>query len=177
MFRKRLVAVCILASAALSCVGLVAKSAHAQEVIDLDEDAPPKKGGAKPAKGEKKKGGVDIDLDEGQAAAPAAVTAGKMSEAMGSAKQLFDKEKWNEAAQALHRVVTGETGDDAGNKQIAEYYLAISLYRLKFYQASYAIFSVIADNPNHLKFKETLLWLAKLATQLPEPADIIERVG
>src|SRR5690606_807883 len=58
-----------------------------------------------------------------------------------------------------------------------EYYLAISLYRLKFYQASYAIFSVIADNPAHLKFKETLLWLAKLATQLPEPADIIERVG
>src|SRR5678815_691352 len=38
-------------------------------------------------------------------------------------------------------------------------------------------FSIVADNPNHLKFKETLLWLAKLATQLPEPADIIERVG
>jgi tetratricopeptide (TPR) repeat protein len=48
---------------------------------------------------------------------------------------------------------------------------------LKFYQASYAIFSVVADNRSHIKFKETLLWLAKLATQLPEPADIIERVG
>ena len=36
---------------------------------------------------------------------------------------------------------------------------------------------MIADKPNHLKFNETLLWLAKLATQLPEPADIIERVG
>jgi tetratricopeptide (TPR) repeat protein len=174
MFRKRLVAVCILASAVFAGTGFVTQIAHAQEVIDLDEEPAPKKGGAKPAKG---KGGVDIDLDEGSAPVPAAVTAGKMSEAMASAKQLFDKEKWNEAAQALHRVVTGETGDDAGNKQVAEYYLAISLYRLKFYQASYAIFSVVADNPNHLKFKETLLWLAKLATQLPEPADIIERVG
>jgi hypothetical protein len=173
MFRKRLVAVCILASAVFAGTGFVPQIAHAQEVIDLDEEPAPKKGG-KPAKG---KGGVDIDLDEGSAPIPAAVTAGKMSEAMASAKQLFDKEKWNEAAQALHRVVTGETGDDAGNKQVAEYYLAISLYRLKFYQASYAIFSVVADNPNHLKFKETLLWLAKLATQLPEPADIIERVG
>ena len=47
----------------------------------------------------------------------------------------------------------------------------------KFYQASYGIFSEIADKPNHLKFNETLLWLSKLATQLPEPADIIERVG
>jgi tetratricopeptide (TPR) repeat protein len=176
MFRKRLVAVCILASAVVS-VGFPSSSVYAQEVIDLDEEPAPKKGGKAP---KKDKGGkaVDIDLDEGAApAAPGPVTAGKMSEAMGSAKALFDKEKWNEAAQALHRVVTGETGDDAGNKQIAEYYLAISLYRLKFYQASYAIFSVVSDNPNHLKFKETLLWLAKLATQLPEPADIIERVG
>ncbi|HVJ21619.1 MAG TPA: hypothetical protein VM686_39715, partial [Polyangiaceae bacterium] len=167
MFRKRLVAVCILASAVAS-VGLPSSSVQAQEVVDLDEGAKPK-GGME---------GVDIDLDEGAApAAPGPVTAGKMSAAMGSAKALFDKEKWNEAAQALHRVVTGETGDDPGNKQIAEYYLAISLYRLKFYQASYSIFSVVSDNPNHQKFKETLLWLAKLATQLPEPADIIERVG
>ncbi len=52
-----------------------------------------------------------------------------------------------------------------------------ALYRLQFYQASYAIFSEIAEKPNHLKFNETLLWLSKLATQLPEPADIIERVG
>jgi hypothetical protein len=159
--------------------------AHAQDVIDLDSEEPtPKKGKAK--KGDaaadtagegKKKGGVDIDLDEGAQGAQAPVTAGQMTESAAAAKQLFDKERWNEAAQALQRVVSGETGDDPGNKQLAEYFLAISLYRLKFYQASYAIFSVIADNPSHLKFKETLLWLAKLATQLPEPADIIERVG
>jgi len=183
MFRKRLVAVCILASVALPSLA-VPRQARAQDVIDLDSDAPApaakKKGAAgKAATAPAKKGGkgVDIDLDDGAAGAPAAVTAGKMTEAAASAKQLFDKEKWEEAAQALHRVVSGETGDDPGNKQLAEYFLAISLYRLKFYQASYAIFSVVADNPNHQKFKETLLWLAKLATQLPEPADIIERVG
>jgi tetratricopeptide (TPR) repeat protein len=158
------------------------RRARAQEVIDLDDAAPataskkPAGGAAKKPSG--KKGGVDIDLDEGQpSSGGGAATAGQMTEAAAAAKQLFDKEKWSEAAQALHRVVSGETGDDAGNKQLAEYYLAICLYRLKFYQASYAIFSVIADNPNHLKFKETLLWLAKLALQLPEPADIIERVG
>src|SRR5260221_10105979 len=187
MFRKRLVAVCILASVALPSLA-VPRVARAQDVIDLDSDTPaPKKkgkgakaGAAAPAAPAAKKSGgkaVDIDLDEGAPASSAPVTAGRMTEAAASAKQLFDKERWNEAAQALHRVVSGETGDDPGNKQLAEYFLAISLYRLKFYQASYAIFSVIADNPNHVKFKETLLWLAKLATQLPEPADIIERVG
>src|SRR6187551_444064 len=187
MFRKRLVAVSILATAVLSSSLGITTIAHAQEVLDLDAPAPAAKGkkpGAKadkPAGGEaKKKGGVDIDLDEdapkGGKAKPA-VVAGNPTEGAAQAKALFDKEKWSEAAQALHRVRSGETGDDPGNKQLAEYFLAISLYRLKFYQASYQIFSGVADNPKHLKFKETLLWLAKLATQLPEPADIIERVG
>lgn len=172
MFRKRWVAVCIWSLIVVPALTFaLPRIAWAQEIIDLDEEPTPA--------GKKKSGSgvVDIDLDEGGAAAPAAVTAGQMSEAAASAKRLFDKEQWSEAAQALHRVVSGESGDDPGNRQLAEYYLAIALYRLKFYQASYAVFSVIADNPNHLKFKETLLWLAKLATQLPEPADIIERVG
>lgn len=172
MFRKRL-AVCMFAALTVPGVTALTSVTHAQEVIDLDEEPVPAKKAAPKAAGKK---GVDIDLDDGSAG-QAPVTAGQMTEAAAAAKALFDKERWNEAAQALHRVVSGETGDDPGNKQLAEYFLAISLYRLKFYQASYAIFSVIADNPNHQKFKETLLWLAKLATQLPEPADIIERVG
>ena len=219
MFRKRLVATCIVATAALGIVS-TSSDAVAQEVIDLDEEAAkapkkpaakpaakptakpvakgdakadpkkgdakadPKKGDAKadPKKGDAKKGdgkgGVDIDLDEGQEGKEQGpVVAGQMTEEAAAAKKLFDRERWNEAAQALFRVVNGETSDDPGNKQLAQYYLAIALYRLKFYQASYALFSQIADNKNHLKFKETLLWLAKLATQLPEPADIIERVG
>lgn len=182
MFRKRLVAVSILATAVLSSTLGITNIARAQEVLDLDAPAPAakgKKGAAKAGGDAKKKGGVDIDLDEDapKGKAKPAVVAGNPTEAAAQAKALFDKERWSEAAQALHRVRSGETGDDPGNKQLAEYFLAISLYRLKFYQASYQIFSGVADNPNHLKFKETLLWLAKLATQLPEPADIIERVG
>ena len=170
MFLKRQAAVCILASAAL--LGGVATSSPAyaakNDVVDLDE---------KPAAKAKGKKGVDIDLDENAPAEQGPVTAGAPTEGFATAKKLFEKEKWSDAALGWYRVVSGDTGDDAGNKQLADYYLAICLYRLKFYQASYAIFSVIADNKYHLKFGETLLWLAKLATQLPEPADIIERVG
>jgi tetratricopeptide (TPR) repeat protein len=107
----------------------------------------------------------------------APVTAGAPTDAAAQAKHLYEGEKWWEAAKALYRVSTGETGDDEGNKQIAQFNLAKALYKLKFYQGAYAIFSEIADRPNHLKYNETLLWLAKLATDLPEPADIIERVG
>ncbi len=187
MFRKRILGLCMLAASSIAAT--VASEASAQEVIDLDEDedAPkPKKPAAKKADPKKadaaKKTGdsdVDIDLDEGGGGGGEAgpVQAGQMTEEAAIAKKLFDRERWSQAALALFRVVAGETGDDPGNRQLAEYYLAISLYRLKFYQASYALFSMIADNKDHLKFRETLLWLSKLATQLPEPADIIERVG
>ncbi|MDW8249237.1 MAG: hypothetical protein RMJ98_08045 [Myxococcales bacterium] len=128
----------------------------------------------------KKDGPVEVDLDGGGDKKPAdkgPVVAGEPTEEAATATRLFEAEKWAEAALALNRVYRGETGDDDGNKQIAQYNLAVALYRLQFYQYSYTIFSEIADNPNHLKFNETLLWLAKLATQLPEPADIVERVG
>ncbi|HQY60303.1 MAG: hypothetical protein IPF92_10295 [Myxococcales bacterium] len=141
------------------------------------------KPGAKPGAGAAA-AGADIELDDPATPAPAKPadtgpppTAGQMTEPAAQAKRLFDGEKWLDAALGLYRVYKGDTQDDEGNKQLAQYHLAIALYRLKFYQAAYGIFSEIADKPNHLKFNETLLWLSKLATDLPEPADIVERVG
>lgn len=175
MFRKRIAVFGVLAASLISGGLLVTAPATAQ-VIDLDEeddvvdlDAPENKGG---------EGGV-IDLDEGggEEAAPPAVTAGDPTSQMQAAKKAFDNKQWAKAAQGLRQVVAGTTGDDAGNQQLAEFYLAQSLYFLKFYQASFDGFTTIAENPNHLKFNETLLWLAKLATDLPEPADIISHVG
>jgi hypothetical protein len=131
--------------------------------VDLDEE--PKKPAEDP-----KKGAKPVDNSPPP-------QAGQPSEAAAAAKRLFENDKFWDAAQAYYRVYTGETGDDEGNKQIAQFRLAQTFYKLKFYQAAYSIFSEIADKPNHLKFNETLLWLAKLATDLPEPADIIERVG
>jgi tetratricopeptide (TPR) repeat protein len=160
---RRLLGVCVLSSGLVLGSDLIngglltgGGTAFAQDVIDLDEE--------------------DEEVDNAPAPG-AAVTAGTMSEGARAAKALFDQQKWPEAALALYGVVAGETGDDSGNMQLAQYFLSISLYRMKLYQASYALFGFIADNRNHLKFNETLLWLAKLATQLPEPADIIERVG
>src|SRR5688572_7041602 len=98
MFRKRLAAVCILAGVFAGAV--TASHAVAQEVIDLDEEAPPKPGkpagkpkgapkkkapakaeeeAAAPAKGAKPPAEA-IDLDEGDAPAEQApVVAGKMT--------------------------------------------------------------------------------------------------
>jgi hypothetical protein len=118
----------------------------------------------------------EVELDEGpKDAGP--VQAGQPSAAAQAAQRDFNAGNYRDAALKLYRVYRGETGDDEGNKQIAQHNLAVSLFYLKFYQAAYGIFSEISLKPNHLRFNETLLWLATLAAKLPEPADIVERVG
>jgi hypothetical protein len=107
MLPKRLLGVCVLSSGLILSDSMLDRGlAHAQQgVIDLDEE----------------------DEEEDQAPAAPAVTAGTMSEGARSAKALFDAQKWPEAALALYGVVAGETGDDDGNKQLAQYFLSISL--------------------------------------------------
>lgn len=159
---------------ALSSSALVASPAHA-DVIDMDDDEPSPSKGKPAAKGGS--GVIDLD-DEGAASGGGeAAVAGQPTSDMAAAKNAFDQKRWAQAAAGMYKVVSGETGDDPGNKQLAEFYLAQSLYFLKFYQSSFDGFTKIANNPQHLKFNESLLWLAKLATDLPEPADIISHVG
>jgi tetratricopeptide (TPR) repeat protein len=189
MFRKRIAAAGVLIAATLGTVALFAPSASAQ-VIDMDDEddvpaAKPK--GKAPAKAASKPaakpaaaaagGVIDLDDDSASGGGGVAATAGEPTEAMARAKSAFDQKKWAQAAEGMYDVVAGTTGDDAGNKQLAEFYLAQSLYFLSFYQASFDSFAKIADNPQHLKFNETILWMAKLSIDLPEPADIIAHVG
>jgi len=160
------------------------KPAKPQKPVKKDTSKSPTPGVAKPGTS------ADVlELDDAAPAKPSSPAAAKpaplgpppvpgtMTDDAAQAKKLFDEENWGDASLALYRVVQGQTSDDEGNKQLAQFHLAIALYKLKFYQASYGIFSQIAGRPNHLKYDDTLFWLAKLATDLPEPADIVEQVG
>lgn len=170
MFRKRIATAGVIAVSTLAA-GVFTPTQASAQVIDMDEDDDVID------MDEGEGGGGVIDLDGEGGGAGVAAVAGQPTEAMAKAKAAFDKKSWAQAAEGLHKVVDGSTGDDEGNKQLAEFYLAQSLYFLKFYQASFDGFKKIAANPAHQKFAETLLWLAKLATDLPEPADIISHVG
>ncbi len=123
---------------------------------------------------------MDFEFEETDVAEPDLTppTPGEPSADLTAAIRLYEASKFAEAAMALQRVVDGETGDDAGNVQKAQFFLAKSLYGLKFYQSALAIFDEITRaSLGHLYFDETLQWLAQLATQLPEPAGITDRIG
>lgn len=105
-------------------------------------------------------------------------TAGEPSDALKQALAEYEKGDYTKAAMGLQDVIDGKTKDDAGNKQRAQFFLAKTMFHLKFYQTALAIFDEITQlGHGHLYFDASLQWLAELATQLPEPAGIIEKVG
>ncbi len=134
----------------------------------------------------------DMSFDEGEAEAPAEGGAaaaeppppppppaeGPPSEALANALRLYENDEYDQAAVEFQRVVDGETNDQPANVQQAQFFLAKCMYHLGFYQTALAIFDEITQlGTGHLFFDQTLEWLAQLASQLPEPANIIERVG
>ena len=120
---------------------------------------------------------MEFNVEEtGQPPAPPA--EGPPSEALANALRLYQQKKYQEAAVQFQRVVEGETQDAAANVQKAQFFLGKCLYHLRYYQSALAIFDEIGQmGTGHLYFDQTLQWLAQLASQLPEPAGIIEKVG
>ena len=109
---------------------------------------------------------------------PAPPAEGPPSEALANALRLYQQERYQEASVQFQRVVEGETQDAPANVQKAQFFLGKCLYHLRFYQSALAIFDEIGQaGQAHLYFGQTLQWLAQLASQLPEPAGIIEKVG
>ena len=116
--------------------------------------------------------GVEETAPAGPVGPPA---EGPPSEAFANALRLYAQERYEEAAVQFQRVVEGDTQDAPANVQKGQFFLGKSLYHLRYYQSALAVFDEISEmGRNHLFFDQTLQWLAQLASQLPEPAGIID---
>lgn len=113
------------------------------EVIDLDAGEDERNEPYKPGPGE-----------------PPAL--GEMTEQAAQAKRMYDAARWEHALVALEAVALGAHGDDGGNRQFAEYHLAIANYNLKDYDAATDLFLLIVEDRSHHKFNEAWLWLSRL---------------
>ena len=82
----------------------------------------------------------------GKAAAPAgedepAGAGGPPSKTLERAIKLYDKKDFFSASIELKKVLDGESGDDAKNKQRAEFYMGKTLYGMGFYAGSLHYFA------------------------------------
>lgn len=100
------------------------------------------------------------------------------SKTLERAIKLYDKKDFFSASIELKKVLDGESGDDAKNKQRAEFFMGKTLYQMGFYAGSLAYFDKIAkDGQAHTYHGATLKWLAALSRVLPETSGILEKIG
>ncbi len=120
---------------------------------------------------------MSFGLEEtGQSGAPAKL--GKPSKRLAAALSAFESKKYEEAAMGFERVAAGKSRDGRGNRQKAQFMLGQALYGAGYYQSALTVFDEISERgPGHLFFGDTLEWLGKLASKLPESSGIIEIVG
>jgi tetratricopeptide (TPR) repeat protein len=103
---------------------------------------------------------------------------GPASKTLERALKLYDAEDYPMSSIELNKVVEGQSGDDEGNKQRAEFFMGKALFNLKYYSASLSYFDrIVQKGPAHRYYAKTLQWLASLSRFLPESAGVLEKIG
>ena len=106
------------------------------------------------------------------------VQAGAPSKVLERAVKLYEGEDYFSATIELNKVVEGQSGDDEGNKQRAEFYMGKALFQMKFYSAALSYFDrIVQRGPEHAYYNKTLQWLASLSQYLPDSAGVLEKIG
>lgn len=114
---------------------------------------------------------VDDDVDRAGSGAPPSKT-------LERGIKLYDKKDFFSASIELKKVLDGESGDDAKNKQRAEFFMGKTLYQMNFYAGSLAYFDrIVQAGDNHTYHGAALKWLAALSRVLPETSGILEKIG
>src|SRR5665647_663851 len=122
---------------------------------------------------DKKEGkGTDMEFE------PDNATSTPPSKTLERAIKLYDKKDFFSASIELKKVLDGESGDDAKNKQRAEFFMGKTLYQMGFYAGSLAYFDKIVQTGDaHTYHGAALKWLAALSRVLPETSGILEKIG
>ncbi len=144
----------------------VPAGAAAQDVWTFDPD---------PGGGDTMTFGVGPETSSNQPPPP---PQGPPSQVLAQALRLYEQSDYTGSAVQFQHVIEGMGHDEPANVQKAEFFLGKCLFRLRFFQAALAVFEEIVKRGNgHIYFRQTLQWLAQLARELPEPADIISLTG
>lgn len=100
------------------------------------------------------------------------------SKTLDRAMKLYDKKDFFSASIELKKVLDGESGDDAKNKERALFFMGKTLYQMGFYAGSLAYFDKIVKAGTQQTYHgATLKWLAALSRVLPETSGILEKIG
>jgi tetratricopeptide (TPR) repeat protein len=102
-------------------------------------------------------------------------TAAPAGSPMAQGEAAYKAEDYEGAAIQFHKIADGEIPGDVPR---AQFWLGKALYKLGFFSASLSVFDeIVQAGPSHPFHKLTLPWLASLSRELPEGAEVLQKVG
>jgi tetratricopeptide (TPR) repeat protein len=102
-------------------------------------------------------------------------TAAPAGSPMAQGEAAYKAEDYEGAAIQFHKIADGEIPGDVPRGQ---FWLGKALYKLGFFSASLSVFDeIVQAGPSHPFHKLTLPWLASLSRELPEGAEVLQKVG
>lgn len=102
-------------------------------------------------------------------------TAAPAGSPMAQGEAAYKAEDYEGAAIQFHKIASAEIPGDVPR---AQFWLGKSLYKLGFFSASLSVFDeIVQAGPTHPFHKLTLPWLASLSRELPEGAEVLQKVG
>ncbi|MCX4239215.1 tetratricopeptide repeat protein [Paraliomyxa miuraensis] len=102
-------------------------------------------------------------------------TAAPAGSPMAQGEAAYKAEDYEAAAIQFHKIASGEIPGDVPR---AQFWLGKSLYKLGFFSASLSVYDeIVQAGPSHPFHKLTLPWLASLSRELPEGAEVLQKVG
>jgi tetratricopeptide (TPR) repeat protein len=102
-------------------------------------------------------------------------TAAPAGSPMAQGEAAYKAEDYEGAAIQFHKIASGEIPGDVPRSQ---FWLGKALYKLGFYSASLSVFDeIVQAGASHPFHKLTLPWLASLSRELPEGAEVLQKVG
>jgi tetratricopeptide (TPR) repeat protein len=103
---------------------------------------------------------------------------GPPTKSMDRAIRFYDNEDYYASTIELNKVIEGQSGDDDGNRQRAEFYMGKALFQLKYYATALTYFDrIVQKGPEHGYYNKTLQWLASLSQYLPDSAGVLDKIG
>jgi tetratricopeptide (TPR) repeat protein len=125
-----------------------------------------------------KKGGKSAPMTFAPDSVKPAGPPGPPSKVLERALKLYDAQDYPNSSIELNKVIEGQSGDDEGNRQRAEFFMGKTLFNMKYYSASLSYFDrIVQKGPAHRYYQKTLQWLAPLSRFLPESAGVLEKIG
>lgn len=107
----------------------------------------------------------------------APLTGGGGAEAIDRGDKFYNSNSFYMASIEYNKAIE-EQGSDDLSKQIAEFKMGKTLYKLHFFSAAISYFDrVVQKGPSHPHYNETLQWLAALTRDVPDSAGVLEKIG